>query len=70
MSEESGHYYTRDGSPAYTTNGRGTTLRDARKLGLKPSVTTILQVVDKAALTSWLVRQEHHGGADWNAPGR
>lgn len=51
------HWYTRDGRPAYTTNGRDTTLRDARKLGLVKSVTTILNVVSKAALTKWMVTQ-------------
>ena len=55
---ETGHWYARDGSPAYyETNGRGTTLRDARKLNLLPSVTTVLGVLAKPALTSWLVRQ-------------
>ena len=57
MTEESGHWYTRTGDPAYETNGRGTTLRDARKLNLLPSVTTVLGVLAKPALTSWLVRQ-------------
>lgn len=51
------HWYDRTGKPAYTTNGRDTTLRDARKLGLVKSVTTILNVVSKAALTQWMVRQ-------------
>jgi len=54
---ESGHWYTRDGDPAYMTNGRGTTLRDARKLLLVPSVTTVMNVVAKPALTNWLVDQ-------------
>ncbi len=39
--QENGHWYTKDGTPAYTTIGktgeRATTLRDARKLGLLPS---------------------------------
>lgn len=51
------HWYTREGKTAYTTNGRDTTLRDARKLGLVKSVTTILNVVSKAALTKWMVQQ-------------
>lgn len=36
---------------------RDTTLRDARKMGLVPSVTTVLQVVAKPALTNWMVDQ-------------
>jgi hypothetical protein len=56
------HWYTRDGAPCYeqaTQKGglRNTDLRDARKLGLVPSVTTVLSVIDKPALTSWKVDQ-------------
>jgi hypothetical protein len=59
---ESGHWYGKDGSPQYTMTGangaqRNTTLRDARKIGLVPSVTTILSVADKPALTAWKVDQ-------------
>ena len=58
---ESGHWYTKDGTPAYTTIGktgeRPTTLRDARKLGLLPSVTTINGQLSKAGLNSWLQQQ-------------
>ena len=58
---ESGHWYTKDGTPAYTTIGktgeRNTTLRDARKLGLLPSVTTINGMLSKAGLNSWLQQQ-------------
>lgn len=59
---DSGHWYTRDGQPAYTQisakgTERPTTLRDARKLGLVPSVTTILNVAAKPALEAWKVRQ-------------
>ena len=44
---ESGHWYTQEGEPMYTIIGangkeRNTTLRDAKNLGLVPSVTTIL----------------------------
>jgi hypothetical protein len=59
--QENGHWYTKDGSPAYTTVGktgeRPTTLRDARKLGLLPSVTTINGQLSKAGLNSWLQQQ-------------
>lgn len=51
------HWYTRTGESAYSTNGRDTTLRDARKLGLVPSVTTVLSVMHKGALVDWLVKQ-------------
>lgn len=36
---------------------RGTTLRDARKLGLYPSVTTVLQVLAKPGLDAWKQQQ-------------
>lgn len=59
---DSGHWYAKDGTPAYTViakngNERNTTLADARKMGLVPSVTTILGVADKPALTAWKVDQ-------------
>ena len=59
---ESGHWYTRDGVPAYTTIGvngreRYTTLRDARKLNLVPSVTTIINVMAKPGLDVWKQKQ-------------
>ena len=60
---ESGHWYTRAGDPMYTVMGkttgkpRNTTLRDARELNLIPSVTTILNVAAKPALTAWLQEQ-------------
>lgn len=58
---ESGHWYTKDGEPAYTIEGksgkRATTLRDAKKLGLLPSVTTILNVAAKPGLQTWLQHQ-------------
>ena len=58
---ESGHWYTKDGTPAYTTEGktglRATTLRDARKLGLLPSVTTIINQLSKAGLDTWKQQQ-------------
>ena len=62
IATESGHWYTRDGQPCYTVkakdgNDRPTTLRDARKLLLLPSVTTITRVIAKPALTNWLIGQ-------------
>lgn len=52
-----GHFYDRSGKPMYYIDGRDTTLRDARKLGLVGSVTEILGVVDKPALTNWKCEQ-------------
>ena len=60
---ESNHWYTRDGAPQYTVpskkdgSPRSTTLRDARVMNLVPSVTTILNVMAKPALTNWLQQQ-------------
>jgi len=59
--QENGHWYTKDGTPAYTTIGktgeRATTLRDARKEGLLPSVTTIINLLSKAGLDTWKQQQ-------------
>jgi len=59
---ESSHWYSRTGAPAYEIRGAGgamraTTLRDARKLALVPSVTTVLSVVAKPQLVAWQVKQ-------------
>lgn len=59
---ESGHWYKPDGSPAYTVIGangkeRPTTLRDAKKLGLYPSVTTIIKSSAKPGLERWKAEQ-------------
>jgi len=59
---ESQHWYDRQGNPAYSVmakNGqpRPTTLRDARKLDLVPSVTTILNVAARPALEAWKQNQ-------------
>jgi hypothetical protein len=59
---ESGHYYTREGEPAYTVIGkngsaRNTTLRDARKMGLVPSVTTIIGEAARPGLEAWKANQ-------------
>ena len=57
-SAESVHWYEQDGSPMYTVKAkdgsdRPTTLRDARKFNLVPSVTTILKVAAKPGLEVW-----------------
>lgn len=59
---ESNHWYTRDGVPQYTVEAakggqRPTTLRDARKMNLVPSVTTILNIAAKPALMAWMQQQ-------------
>ncbi len=56
------HWYLSDGSPFYSIIGangkeRAVTLRDARKVNAVPSVTTILSVLAKPALTTWMVKQ-------------
>ena len=61
LATESGHYYTRTGEPAYTIIGangkeRNTTIRDARRLGLVPSVTEILKMLPKPALDLWKMK--------------
>tara|TARA_R100000700_G_scaffold11407_1_gene16442 strand:+ start:1999 stop:2772 length:774 start_codon:yes stop_codon:yes gene_type:complete len=62
FTSESGHWYTQDGEPMYTIIGangkeRNTTLRDAKSLGLVPSVTTIMGMVAKPALENWKITQ-------------
>jgi len=56
--KESSHWYDRAGKPCYTVIGkngkeRPTTLRDARKLGLLPSVTTIIYQAASPGLQRW-----------------
>ena len=56
--ESGGHWYTVTGTAMHSVVGanakeRHTTLRDARKLNLLPSVTTILKVLDKPQLGRW-----------------
>jgi hypothetical protein len=62
FSPDSAHWYQADGTPLHTVlsakgEPRPTTLRDARKLGLLPSVTNILGVIAKPELTAWLQEQ-------------
>lgn len=56
------HWYACDGLPAYEIKGangdmRPTTLRDARKYKLVPSVTTIMGIQDKPQLLLWKQNQ-------------
>lgn len=56
-------WYHLDGRPCYelpksTSAGmRAPTLADAKKIGLLPSVTTVLRIVAKPALQDWLIEQ-------------
>lgn len=56
---ESTHWYrVEDGKPQYTViakdgSNRPTTLRDARKLNLVPSVTTVMRIASKPGLDVW-----------------
>jgi len=60
---ESGHWYTTTGEPMHFVpkakgdGTRRTTITDARKLGLLPSVTSVLGILRKPALERWLIQQ-------------
>lgn len=59
---EGGHWYSRDGSCVYEIRGangnmRPVNLRDARKLGLVPGVSSIAQMEYKPALERWKIEQ-------------
>jgi hypothetical protein len=61
-SAESVHWYRQDGAPQYTVKAkdgsdRPTTLRDARKMDLVPSVTTIMKIAAKPGLEQWKLEQ-------------
>ena len=56
------HFYKQDGSSMHTIIGangkeRTTSIADARKLGLYPSVTTVMDVQAKPALIEWLQQE-------------
>lgn len=58
IATDSGHWYTAAGEPCYTLTGkngqeRNTTLRDARTMGLYPSVTTIIRAAAAPGLDNW-----------------
>ncbi len=59
-----GHWYDKDGTPCYevpykdeSKGMRSATIKDARKYGWVPSVTTIINVLDKPGLNNWLQGQ-------------
>lgn len=58
------HWYFADGRPCYEvpmatrpSETRRPTVRDARKMGLVPSVTTILKVISRPGLEMWKMEQ-------------
>ena len=64
IASESFHWYKRDGSPCHEVENkskpgemRATTLRDAKKLDLVPSTTSVLQILAKPALNVWKMEQ-------------
>ncbi len=63
LASESSHWYDKNGQPIYEVprakgdGMRPTTLADARKLGLVPSVTNILQCAAKPGLEAWKATQ-------------
>lgn len=62
IASESGHFYAATGEPCYEIVGangklRKTTLRDARKLNLYPSVTTIIRSAASPGLDRWKQEQ-------------
>lgn len=62
FASEAAHWYRKDGEACHTVIGankkeRPTTLRDARKLGLLPSVTSILKLSAKPGLERWKAEQ-------------
>lgn len=60
---DSAHWYFYDGQPCYEvlksdySGYRNTTLRDAKKLNLVPSVTSIMKVLYRPALERWKMEQ-------------
>lgn len=63
MSNESGHWYDENANACHTViakstgKPRNTTLADAKRLGLYPSVSGILSVLSKDSLADWKHRQ-------------
>ena len=70
--QNSGHWYTLGGESCHTIGGktgeRNTTLRDARKLDLLPSVTSVIGLLDKPQLVKWKVTEAIKGAVQLGAP--
>ncbi len=66
------HFYHKDGTPCYQVENksrggmRPSTLADAKKLGLLPSVSEILKIVYSGGLQNWIKNQIVE--AAWNIP--
>lgn len=67
----SNHWYDHSGNPVYQVQKskgdgyRDTTMRDARKMHLYPSVTTIIRTSNKPSLNTWLNNQIIDACAEW-----
>ena len=62
IGSESGHWYNNDGLVELVPNVKEDkmikpTLREAKRLNLLPSVTSILQIINKPALTKWITNE-------------
>lgn len=64
IASESCHYYDRQGNPVYEVPNkskpgtfRPVTIRDAKRLDLVPSVTTVLSILAKPSLSAWKENQ-------------
>ena len=63
MSKSSQHWYDKNGNSVFEVpkakggGMRPTTIADARKLNLYPSVTTVLSVLAKPSLDDWKLQQ-------------
>ena len=63
MQKSSAHWYNSDGEPAYevpSADGKKmvkTTVIQARKLGLLPSVTTVFKILNKEAINAWRIKE-------------
>lgn len=60
--DQAGHWYTEEGESAHVIigkngNERNTTITDARKLGLLPSVTSVIGIKSKPELETWKAEQ-------------
>ena len=59
------HWYDKEGNPQHFVHGkngklRSSTLRDARKYGWMPSVTSVLDIMAKPGLDQWKVNKAIH----------
>jgi len=62
QAESGGHWYSENGESAHVVIGkngkeRNTTVADARKMGLLPSVTSVQGILHKEQLVSWRIEQ-------------